>query len=427
MRALILACAFCLVRAGCAYGLEGDPFADGQQDFSSLQKIETPNSLVLGGFVESRNQLALHHFNRPVSLRQKLQVEALWRRDALSLFGNFEGSYEGAAQSWQGEHAQSQAGPRELYLTWDTDAVDVFLGRKIHRWGTGDGINPMDLINPLDTKDPMATGRADNRVPVCLLDATFSWGKHSLEGVVLPRAGVNALPRYGNPWEPLALHTLRSQSLFDGSEEPDEWLRDMEFGSRFSSHLAGWDLALMAFRGFVDNPMFVSGTSNMARRAEYPSFSAFGLSFAKGFGGQTVRGEAACKPRFPLQEPTGFDRADLWQTVLGWDYDLDSKYYLNFQVFGDYQEGGRSSGDQTWHGAAYEISGKWLRDALKTGVRGKWYTSGDGALTELFLEYEVDDHWKAASGFMFWTGKKNSLMGQYRENDLFSIIFRYSF
>ena len=86
MRALILACAFCLIRAGCAYGLEGDPFADGQQDFSSLQKIETPDSLVLGGFVESRNQLALHHFNRPVSLWQKLQFEALWRRDALSPF-----------------------------------------------------------------------------------------------------------------------------------------------------------------------------------------------------------------------------------------------------------------------------------------------------------------------------------------------------
>ena len=50
---------------------------------------------------------------------------------------------------------------------------------------------------------------------------------------------------------------------------------------------------------------------------------------------------------------------------------IRDRYYLNFQLFGDVQEGSEASGSRTWHGATYEISGKWFRDALKTGVRGK--------------------------------------------------------
>ncbi|MEI3455062.1 MAG: hypothetical protein V8Q91_17075 [Bilophila wadsworthia] len=58
--------------------------------------------------------------------------------------------------------------------------------------------------------------------------------------------------------------------------------------------------------------MFVSRNNGGGMRwtAEYPRFTAFGTSFAKGFGSQTVRGEVAYKPRFPVQGSFGFHRAD---------------------------------------------------------------------------------------------------------------------
>lgn len=212
-----------------------------------------------------------------------------------------------------GDHSPWKADLRELYLTYDTDNIDIFLGRKTHRWGTGDGINPMDLINPLDTRDPVTTGRADNRLPVWLFSGTVSGNGMSFEGVFLPKAEVNALPRSGNPWEPRALRELRRQrddGLFTitAPDEPDRWFRDVEYGGRLSANLGGWDLALMAFHGFVDNPMFVSRNNGGGMRwtAEYPRFTAFGTSFAKGFGSQTVRGEVAYKPRFPVQGSFGF-------------------------------------------------------------------------------------------------------------------------
>ena len=126
------------------------------------------------------------------------------------------------------------------------------------------------------------------------------------------------------------LFRSRDDGLFTitAPDEPDRWFRDVEYGGRLSANIGGWDLALMAFHGFVDNPMFVSRDKGGGMRwtAEYPRFTAFGTSFAKGFGSQTVRGEVAYKPRFPVQGSFGFHRADLWQGVLGWDYDIDSKY-----------------------------------------------------------------------------------------------------
>ncbi|MFQ9868428.1 MAG: hypothetical protein ACLRWP_16840, partial [Bilophila wadsworthia] len=227
--------------------------------------------------------------------------------------------------------------------------------------------------------------------------------RDQFRGVFLPKAEVNALPRSGNPWEPRALRELRRQrddGLFTITA-PDNRTdgSDVEYGGRLSN-LGGGIWRSWPSR-FVDNPMFSRNNGGGMLTAEYPRFRLSELPSRKA-GSQTVRGEVAYKPRFPVQG-AGFHRRSVAGRP-GWDYDIDSKYYLNFQLFGDVQEGSEASGSRTWHGATYEISGKWFRDALKTGVRGKLYTSGEGTLTEVFLEYELDDHWKASTGVMFWTG-----------------------
>lgn len=435
MKTLPWVCACHLLCAGLTHAaaLEGDPFSD-EESFAELEAVSTPDTLLLGGFAESRNQLSLHDPDQPLSLRQKVQVEGLWRRDALSVFGELEGSLEGAATTWPGEHTLWRAGFRELYLGYDTETVDILIGRKIHRWGTGDGINPMDLVNPLDTRDPLSSGRADNRLPVWSIDTTVSGKGVSLEGIVLPLAGVNTLPPSGNPWEPRLLRRLREGEKMGGlslsePEKPDRWFRDVEYGARLSTNLRGWDLALMGFRGYADNPLFTGRPqgSGMDWTSEYRHFSALGVSFAKGLGSQTIRGEAAYKPHFPVQGDRGVQRANLWQAVLGWDWNIDGAYYLNVQIFGDQQDRADATGKRLWHGGAYEVSGTWCQDALKAGIRGRFYTSGEGTLTELFLEYELDDHWQASTGIMCWSGTQDTILGQYTKNDFAYLTLRYVF
>ena len=292
----------------------------------------------------------------------------------------------------------------------------------------------MDLINPLDTRDPVTTGRADNRLPVWLFSGTVSGNGISFEGVFLPKAEVNALPRSGNPWEPRALHKLRRQrddGLFTitAPDEPDRWFRDVEYGGRLSANLGGWDLALMAFHGFVDNPMFVSRNNGGGMRwtAEYPRFTAFGTSFAKGFGSQTVRGEVAYKPRFPVQGSFGFHRADsvAGRPRLG----LRHRQQVLPEPPAFRGRSGRvGSFPAAGHGTARPMKSAANGSGTRSnGVRGKLYTSGEGTLTEVFLEYELDDHWKASTGVMFWTGGEDTILGEYTDDDFVYLTLRYAF
>lgn len=76
---------------------KGDPFSDGKA-FSDLHAIEASDTFLLGGFAGIAQPIFPERSRNPDFPAAKVQVEALWRRDVLSLFGSLEGSYEGAAQ-----------------------------------------------------------------------------------------------------------------------------------------------------------------------------------------------------------------------------------------------------------------------------------------------------------------------------------------
>lgn len=415
--------------------LVGDPFADADvfSDVSELKVEKDP--FKLGGYVEFRNQLGMNDLKKPVSIRQRLHLEAKWEKGALSFFSSMDADQELAAETWGGEgHRVRDIGIKEVYAMYDSDSMDFFVGRKIHRWGTSDGINPMDLINPLDILDPISTGRADNRVPVLMGAGILTLGNWTLEGVYLPRAEVCDLPRSGNPWEPRDLRLIRQQTqgnlVLNSAQKPDQWFSDSEFGGRIATTIDGWDIAALVFHGHADSPVLKTSVSGGKTTLipEYLEYTAYGATFAKGMGSSTLRGELAWKRNYPYQDArTGLAvRNDLAQFVLGGDYNLDGKYYFNIQVFVDAYA--LDSSRSNWqHGFTYEISGKWADDTLTVGVRGKLHTDGEGALTELFADYDLTDSWKLRTGIMVWSGPRDGALGQYDDNDYIYATLRYSF
>lgn len=422
--------------AGDPLALQGDVFAVPETEFSDVPDYS------IGGYMESRNQFSLNQPETPTSLRQRLHLEGSGHYGALSAFASVRAEYEAAASQWEAQpHRASQVQVHEAYMTFDSENIDVIAGRKIHRWGTGDGINPMDLINPADTRDPFASGRADNRVPSLLLSITGHAAGWALESVFLPLATVSDIPAQGNPWTGSgmdSLHEARDRGEINlNHERPEDWFSQVAFGERLSTHAAGWDLSLMAFSGYTTAPVWypesASAGAGMDYTARHPHFTAYGASFARGLGAaSTVRGEVACKPDYSMNLAgwtTPFT-GDLWQGVLGWDYDLDGRYYFNFQGFMDRYGGMDSSGNRqirTWHGMTYEVSAKWLRDDLKTGIRGRIYTSEDGMLNELFVEYSLGDNWKFLSGIMLWDGPNDGALGRFSASDQVYCTIRYSF
>ena len=430
--------------------IEEDPLKDMDLEFLTEETSveEKAKLLSISGYLESRNQLRAKDVGEPISLRHRLWLDCYIGQDWIRGFASAYFDYDPAVRDWTDDKDEIYyVELNEAYLTIDTERIDLILGKKMMRWGTGDGINPMDLINPRDYRDPIASARADARLPILLANGIFLLGPVTMEGVLIPKPEVNKFFLPDSPWEPKALKELRRSAesgeiALASEEEPDNWFKNSEFAFRISIVRHGFDLALLYYNGYTDDPAYyrdylIDGRMRFTPR--YYRYKAYGFNFAKGFERATVRGELAVKPGllFPIdsndlsykEDSDGLVARDLYQGVIGIDRTFFTNLYVNLQLFADLIEDGQESlaSRRKTYGITFEISDKFFDDDLAAGFRGMYFTSNDGSASEIFAEYKIGDNWQIAPGYMLFNGPKDSRLGQFSHNDMIYIRLRYSF
>jgi hypothetical protein len=410
---------------------ETDPFKNLDFDFSDLDnndtKIDNKFGFSISGYLESRNQLRVKDVDEPISLRQRLWLDCYLGQGWIRGFASAYFDYDPAVRDWTDDKDELYyVELNEAYLTVDTERIDFIFGKKMMRWGTGDGINPMDLINPRDYRDPIASARADARLPILLANGIFLLGPVTIEGVLIPKPEVNKFSLPNSPWEPKALKEMRRSAesgkiVLAPGEEPDDWFKDTEFAFRISTVWEGFDLALLYYNGYTDDPAYHRDYLTDGRKRftfHYHRYQAYGFNFAKGFERATVRGELAVKPGLLfsidtddpsyVEDSDGLVTRDLYQGVIGIDRTFFTNLYVNFQFFADIIEDGqaRPALKRKTHGITFEISDKFLDDDLTAGFRGMYFTSNDGSACEIFAEYKIGDNWQIAPGYMAFNGPR---------------------
>lgn len=343
------------------------------------------------------------------------------------------------AADFAGDHGTGafDVGLKQAFFTLEAGCADIVIGKTIVRWGTGDGINPMDLINPVDRKDPISGARSDSRLPVWLLNGMADFGNFNFDVVFLPRGEVSGLPDRDSPWEGafkgLNQAAAAGDILLESGDEPERWFTDSEVALKIQTNWKGVDLALIYYDGFSDMPFlrWSHGDLNPIVTPEYPRFNALGVAFANGFGKSTIRGELAVKHDLAYPGRDSFEpvKRDFYQGVFGYDYTTNSSSYYNVQLFCSMIGNGAGNPDAEWyaHGLTFEVHGLFLNDDLKAGVRGTAYTSDEGSSMEFFTEYQVGDALAIDSGIMVFEGVEGSTLGQYDNNDMLYLKVRYYF
>ena len=446
-------------------GVMGDPFADDNlfsSDFADdSAEARAPGNRVkleLHGYLESRNRLRTTD-SELISTRQRLwlegqggygAVEVVGAEFPLRVFVSGAVDVDPGAADLSDDHDAARIYLEEAFLTVDRPGWNVVIGRKIHRIGTGDGINPLDLINPLDYRDPFATGRSDARLPVLLGLATINlpvpepFQEANLDVVVVPLAQVNRLNSPGSAWESPGLQKLRAghhegSYVLEDQKEPDRVFGQAEIEVRLAATLSGWDLSLIGFYGYLDSPVlereYRSGPGAMKTlhiTPIHPDFSAFGFAFAKGLDRSTLRGELAVKPDLPVMTKgdsyPGYTRTTVMEGVLGIDRTFGTNLYFNLQYFFSRTSGADYLINNTWaHGITYDVHDTFLQDDLEAGVRGILGFTGQGWSFETYAEYQLADDWLFQGSLLFFEGSGSGTFGQYDDNDLVALRVRYSF
>ena len=177
-----------------------------------------------------------------------------------------------------------------------TPGLDLVVGAQRLAWGTADGFNPTDRLNPYDLEDPT---RFDCRLSSPAVVLGYQAGPVRIELVALPLFQPAALPvesfdvtSLGDPSQVFDLPDLRSgRSLEVGKVEmpvhpPDFTLENIQFAARISWRSPIGDLAVSYFRGFDSLPQGMG----KARLTGFASMDRVDLGVPLGFPRTQVLG-----------------------------------------------------------------------------------------------------------------------------------------
>ncbi|MDA3878945.1 MAG: hypothetical protein PF436_01030 [Prolixibacteraceae bacterium] len=153
----------------------------------------------------------------------------------------------------------------ELWAKQQFGSFDVTLGKQLISWGTADGINPINNINPTDYTDLLDT--EDERIGVYALRLQWFLDMADIDLLYVPLASFGVLPAPNSRWFPSPEMMGLLTTLGSGipislqSNAPESTLKTGEFGIRYRKRFSGADIGLSYYNGYDHLPEFTPDMS----------------------------------------------------------------------------------------------------------------------------------------------------------------------
>ncbi len=171
-----------------------------------------------------------------------------------------------------------------------TKSLDVKLGRQIVNWGRSDTLRVLDVLNPLDNREPGVVDIENLRLPVTMARVDYfpkwiprEFGRWNLQLLVVPEFRQDRNPPIGNDFNPTPL-------LIDPpSDKPDPFFDDPEYGGALTGSFSGWDLSFYAARVYLNQPLLAEPLGGAIQR--HPLVTLLGAGGNLTFGSWLLKGE----------------------------------------------------------------------------------------------------------------------------------------
>ena len=313
---------------------------------------------------------------------------------------------------------------------------DLSVGNQTVAWGSADGFNPVDVVNPQDLSFPFGA----EKLPVPLLRAVYNAPSDiKVDAVIIPAFRASRLPdaRY----QPAQSFQPPPGVTIVGQEAPIEnlpgvALGNVQYGVRTTfglDLLDGADISLSYFGGYRTDPTVSVKLIPAAQPGQFTVQPVFdydwihlvGVDFSASVAGSVVRGEAAYTF---TRDPVGSDPAvgnPSFEAVLGAEYTF-GEVFTSLQgileVIGGDQGQGNDISVRTALSARYDIDNR-------TGVEGLWLqslTDGSGVVGPGLSYTFADGVTGEARAFVFYGGRDSDL-GAFRELSQLRISLSYAF
>jgi len=321
---------------------------------------------------------------------------------------------------------------REAYVEWRPGRWDLRFGEQIFAWGTADGFNPTDNLNPRDYLDLV-----DNeKIPVLALAATYHVSDvTSLQVVLLPLFVPSRFDGQDSRW---SFFPAAPPLTFE-RDRPADSSAAMQFALRAKTSVGGWDLSLSYFDGYNDiaRPSLRLDGQGQPERVhfDYDKVRVLGFDFATTWRNIGIHGEIA-------HTWTRGHRDDSYlQYVFGIDYTFaDIRPGQNLRLILEYAGERRTSKGRDLDGVPPTRLGRYLDGSL---LARAVYEFSETASVEIkacatlrgennyyiqpSFTFDVRDDLRVKVGADIFMGDDDTFFGQFDHNDRFFVILEYYF
>ncbi|MDH5753524.1 MAG: hypothetical protein OEZ59_14030, partial [Deltaproteobacteria bacterium] len=320
---------------------------------------------------------------------------------------------------------ESEAELREGFLRGTlTSWMDIKLGRQIAVWGKADAIRVVDVLNPVDFREPGLTDLEDIRIPLSMSRLDFYLGNWSLGAVAVHEVRFDKQPAFGSEFYPLPIPLPREEIPAGGGA-------NTEYGVSLAGLFSGWDMAFYWAQVFNDEARFDAG------KLVHDRLTMRGLGFSASADSWLFKGELA---RFDGLRFFGFPGEEFAQVkgVLGVEYAGFRDTTLSLEAGGrhlkDYRE---VMAGPPWNLAETVVqyvafyNGSFLREKLK--LIGQWnyfgHSAEQGSLHRYGLTYELAPALNLGGGLVLYQAGngENALLAGVQDNDRLYMDLKWSF
>jgi hypothetical protein len=161
------------------------------------------------------------------------------------------------------------------------ERIDLRIGRQIVNWGRSDTLRVLDVINPIDNREPGLADIENLRRAVTLVRADGYLGDWGLSLLVIPEVRFDLQPAYGSDFNP-------SPAPFP-KDAPDHWGDAPEYGGALTGVFRGWDVSLHAGRFWQNTPRLDADPVRLV----YDRFTLVGAGGNYTLGNWLLKGELA--------------------------------------------------------------------------------------------------------------------------------------
>jgi hypothetical protein len=334
----------------------------------------------------------------------------------------------------------------EVYVAGPlTEIFDLAVGRKIVNWGRSDTFRIVDVVNPLDNKEPGLVDIEDLRRPRTMIKLDAATGPWNATLIISPEHRYDRQPPPGSDFYP-DLDTLRASPFGPPPiQDRDDFEGLPDFAARAGGSFSGWDFTV--YGAYVDESSRVIDLSAAGLRSEANRFGMIGAAGNYTFSSWLFKLESAYfsglhtlrlvqNPGFPpfRIESGDTDRVD---TMVGVEYFGPDSLVIALEIVNRHllrpAEDLIAIGtppEQSRFESALRISRPFFRERLDVTLLalGIGERLQGGGLIRLSGDYELTDSWLLTGGGLFFIGgQKNEGLGLFESNDRVFAEIKYSF